>query len=83
VFVLRWKHPDVVRPFHLSGGWGYPVVPALFLLVTVFLLVNTFIAAPLLAMAGLGLIVLGLPVYAYFAPRVGPVKEMDWFARND
>ena len=78
--MLRWKHPHVLRPFRLSAGWGYPMVPVLFLLVTVFLLVNTFMATPLRAMAGLGIIVLGLPVYAYFAPRAGPAKAMNWFA---
>ncbi len=66
VFVLRRKRPDAPRPYRT---WGYPVVPALFLLVTAFLLVNTFIATPVQAIAGLGLILLGLPVYFFYASR--------------
>ena len=66
VFVLRRKMPDAERPYRT---WGYPYAPALFLLVTVLLLVTTVIAMPLEAMAGIGLILLGLPVYAYYARR--------------
>ncbi|NNM26374.1 MAG: amino acid permease [Phycisphaerales bacterium] len=66
LFVLRRRHPDAERPYRV---WGYPVVPALFLLVTAYLLVNTLIATPGRALAGLLLIVAGLPVYAYFTRR--------------
>lgn len=77
VFVLRWKYPDAPRPFRV---WGYPAVPVLFLIATVFLLVNTLLATPGRALAGLGLIALGLPVYAWFAPRAGRPRPTDWFA---
>lgn len=78
VFVLRRKFPDVHRPFRV---WFYPVMPLLFLAVTAFLLVNTLMTTPGRALAGLGMIVLGLPVYWYFAPRAGPAKQVDWFGR--
>jgi len=42
VFVLRRRWPDAERPYRT---WGYPVVPALFLLVTAFLLVMTLVSA--------------------------------------
>ncbi len=66
VFVLRRTMPDAERPYR---AWGYPVVPALFLLVTAFLLINTLITSPTQSFIGLGLIALGLPVYAVFDRR--------------
>lgn len=38
VFVFRKRMPEAERPYRT---WGYPVVPALFLIVTLFLLVMT------------------------------------------
>ncbi len=64
VFVFRRRMPDAERPYR---AWGYPVVPALFLLVTAWLLINTLLTTPTQALTGLGLILLGLPVYWYWA----------------
>jgi basic amino acid/polyamine antiporter, APA family len=64
VFIFRRRMPDAERPYR---AWGYPVVPILFLLVTGFLLVNTLLTTPTQALTGLGLILLGLPVYWYWA----------------
>jgi hypothetical protein len=58
-------------------------VPALFLLATVFLLINTLIATPLRALAGVGLIVAGLPVYAYFARRAGDLDSIRWLGSDE
>ena len=66
VFVLRRTMPDAERPYR---AWGYPVVPALFLVVTAFLLVNTVVTSPVNSLVGLGLIALGLPVYTLFDRR--------------
>ena len=46
-----------------TATWGYPVVPALFLLVTGWLLINTLLTTPGRAVAGLALMALGLPFY--------------------
>jgi APA family basic amino acid/polyamine antiporter len=64
VFVLRHREPGTERPYRT---WGYPVTPAIFLLVTGYLLVNTIVTAPRQALAGLGLIALGLPFYWYWS----------------
>jgi APA family basic amino acid/polyamine antiporter len=64
VFVFRRKHPDVHRPYRT---WGYPIVPAVFLLVTAWLLLNTLKTGPFQAIAGLVLIALGLPFYLFWA----------------
>lgn len=67
VFVFRRRLPDAPRPYRT---WGYPVVPALFVLVTIYLIVFTIKNAPLQSLIGLLIIALGLPVYWYFARRV-------------
>ncbi len=77
VFVLRRRWPDAERPYKV---WGYPVVPALFLLVTAFLLINTLMTTPVQALAGLGLIALGLPVYWFYSRRAGPEPPREFWA---
>jgi len=80
VFVLRRKLPDAVRPFRV---WGYPVVPGLFLLATAYLMINTLLATPGRALAGLGIVALGLPLYAWYARRLPPSRIEDWFGDPD
>jgi basic amino acid/polyamine antiporter, APA family len=64
VFIFRRRMPDADRPYR---AWGYPVVPILFLIVTLWLLGNTLWATPRQALTGLVLIALGLPVYWYWS----------------
>src|SRR5438128_1810474 len=64
VFVFRRRMPDAPRPYRT---WGYPVVPIVFLLVTAYLIIMTIWNTPRQSAIGLGLIVLGLPVYWYWA----------------
>lgn len=75
LFVLRRTAPDAVRPYRV---WGYPFVPGLFLVVTAYLLINTFLATPTRAIAGFGLIIIGLPIYEYFTRRGDALPEPDW-----
>ena len=63
VFVLRFRAPDLPRPYRTLG---YPVVPLVFVLVAVWLVFNTLVNRPVESVAGLALIALGLPVYGYF-----------------
>jgi APA family basic amino acid/polyamine antiporter len=68
VFVLRRKMPDAPRPYRTIG---YPVTPIVFVLAAIWLLYNT-LATPSSraeAVAGLALIALGLPLYAWFRRR--------------
>ncbi len=60
VFVLRRKMPNAARPYKTLG---YPVVPLLFILVALWLLVNTLRTSTVESVAGLVLITLGLPVF--------------------
>jgi APA family basic amino acid/polyamine antiporter len=60
VFILRRKMPDAPRPYKV---WGYPVVPAIFILFCIVLVFNTTLTRPREAILGLSLIFTGLPVY--------------------
>lgn len=66
VFVLRRRSPEAPRPYRT---WGYPVVPALFLAVSAWLIVNTLATTPGRTLAGIALTLLGLPFYRYWSRR--------------
>lgn len=66
IFVFRRRMPNAERPYRT---FGYPVVPALFLMVTAWLLVNTLLTSPIRSIIGLILIALGLPFYWYRRKR--------------
>jgi len=66
VFTLRKKRPDLPRPYKT---WGYPFVPALFIIASTGILLNTLIEKPVEALAGLILTALGIPVYFYWRSR--------------
>jgi APA family basic amino acid/polyamine antiporter len=68
IFVFRRKYPDADRPYR---AWGYPLVPIVFLLVAGWLLINTMMTAPKQSFIGIGLIILGLPVYYYLTNTAG------------
>jgi APA family basic amino acid/polyamine antiporter len=62
VFILRRKMPDAHRPYKV---WGYPVVPAIFILFCIGLFFNTIITRPREAAIGITLILTGIPVYLF------------------
>ena len=63
VFILRSKEPNAERPYRV---WGYPFVPAIFILFCIGLIVNTLISQPREAGIGLALILSGVPFYYYW-----------------
>jgi APA family basic amino acid/polyamine antiporter len=62
IFVLRRRRPELPRPYR---AWGYPVVPALFVLACLLLIGNTLVEKPVESLLGLGLVALGLPAFAW------------------
>jgi APA family basic amino acid/polyamine antiporter len=60
LFRLRRREPDLPRPFRV---WGYPVVPALFVLLSVWTLGFVLRERPAEALAGLVTLASGLAVY--------------------
>ena len=65
---------ELARPYRTLG---YPLVPFVFVLVAVWLVINTLINRPVESVAGLVLISLGLPVYWYYRGSVGS-KDPTW-----
>lgn len=60
VFVLRWRRPEVDRPY---TTWGYPVTPLLFLVVNAWILVYVLIHRPTESLIGLGIAAVGAALY--------------------
>ena len=67
VFVLRKKQPDLDRPYKV---WGYPYVPAFFILFSTAIMINTFFTAPAQSFLGLGLTLLGVPAYLFWRKNI-------------
>lgn len=66
VFILRRKMPNAHRPYKV---WGYPFVPAIFILFCIGLFVNTIVARPREAAIGVILILTGIPVYFWLKKK--------------
>jgi APA family basic amino acid/polyamine antiporter len=60
IFILRKKRPDVERPYK---AFGYPVVPALYILIAVFILGDLLVYKPQFTWPGLIIVLIGIPVY--------------------
>ncbi len=66
LMVLRRKEPDLPRPYRT---WGYPVVPVIFILSALALAVDLLVETPFRATMGLAVMLVGLPLYAYWRRR--------------
>ncbi len=66
VFIFRRREPDAPRPYKV---WGYPVVPAVFVLCSAVLLYYTFTQNLRNSFFGSLVILAGIPVYFVFAAR--------------
>jgi len=63
VFVMRIREPQLERPYRV---WGYPVIPALFILFCISLVIVTCFTHPREAGIGLLLVFAGIPFYLYW-----------------
>jgi APA family basic amino acid/polyamine antiporter len=63
VFVLRRTQPDRPRPYYCTG---YPWLPLVYMLVACGFVLSTLLARPLESIAGLGLALLGVPLYLHW-----------------
>jgi APA family basic amino acid/polyamine antiporter len=68
VFTMRKRRPDLHREYKAIG---YPVLPAIFIVVGVLLLINTVYTSPKSTMIGLLFILSGMPVFYYFKKSRG------------
>ena len=60
VIILRRRRPDLHRPYRTPG---YPIVPLVFFGGTVWVIGSGLLANPVSTLAGMGLTLLGVPVY--------------------
>jgi APA family basic amino acid/polyamine antiporter len=74
VFVLRRKRPELERPYRV---WGYPIVPALFVLASMLLVANALFEKPVESLLGLGLVVLGIPAFLWWRRGAGAAAGGD------
>jgi APA family basic amino acid/polyamine antiporter len=63
LFILRWKRPDVPRPYRCTG---YPWLPGIYVLVGVAWTLNTIIQRPTEAFWGAAIVLIGVPGYLYW-----------------
>jgi APA family basic amino acid/polyamine antiporter len=71
IFVLRVKRPDIPRPYK---AFGYPVVPAIYILTTISIMIILLIYKPNYTFPGLGIVLLGIPVF-FLWKKKGLPKE--------
>ncbi len=70
VFRLRRTRPDVPRPYR---AWGYPVAPAVYIVLAVFIEGALLLHRPGRSLAGLGIVAIGIPIYYFWHKRnLGP-----------
>ncbi|MGE5341061.1 MAG: APC family permease [Candidatus Omnitrophota bacterium] len=60
IFILRKKRPDADRPYK---AFGYPVIPALYVLACGFIMFTLLVYKPKYTWPGLFIVLLGIPVY--------------------
>ncbi len=66
LFIFRRRRPDLPRPYRC---WGYPVVPAVFVVGSILLAANTVREQPRETLFCLAILLLGLPVYVWMRRR--------------
>ncbi|MBK6995439.1 MAG: amino acid permease [Lewinellaceae bacterium] len=71
VFIMRKREPDAERPYRV---WGYPIVPALFVLFCVTLIIVTCFTHPREAGLGVVLMLTGVPFYYWWNRNHGVMK---------
>jgi APA family basic amino acid/polyamine antiporter len=72
LFVLRFKRPDAPRPYK---ALGYPVLPALYLVMASWICVVLLRYKPQYTWPGLVLVLLGIPVYLFWSRRSASQRQ--------
>lgn len=66
LFVLRFTRPNAERPYR---AFGYPVLPAIYIVMAIFIDVVLLRYKPQYTWPGLIIVLLGIPVYYAWRPR--------------
>ena len=70
LFKLRKERPELNRPYK---AWGYPFVPALYIILAGLFCINLLIEKPMYSFPGLIIVALGIPVYFYWSKTAKPI----------
>ncbi len=73
IFILRKKRPDAERPYK---AFGYPVLPAIYIILASFIMIDLLIYKPNYTWPGLIIVVLGIPIY-YIWKKINKGKITD------
>src|SRR6202165_5175091 len=63
MFLLRWKRPEIPRPYRCTG---YPWLPAIYVLIGSAWTLNTIVTRPMESLAGTIIVLIGVPGYLYW-----------------
>ncbi len=63
MFLLRWKRPEIPRPYRCTG---YPWLPAIYVLIGTAWTLNTIFTRPSEAFWGTAIVLIGVPGYLYW-----------------
>jgi len=69
IFLLRRKQPNAERPYR---AWGYPIVPALYILGASVIVIVLFIYQPATSWPGLIIVLTGVPIYFLWRKKSEP-----------
>jgi APA family basic amino acid/polyamine antiporter len=71
VFVLRFRRPDIARPYRV---WFYPLPPLVFIAITLWMMIYLFRSKPVESVAGSATAIAGLLLYFCAGKRVSAGK---------
>jgi basic amino acid/polyamine antiporter, APA family len=71
IFILRRRRPDIKRPYRV---WGYPLVPALYIVAAAAIAIDLLILKPTYTLPGVGIVLLGVPVY-FMWKQIGSQRQ--------
>jgi len=63
MFWLRWKRPEIPRPYRCTG---YPWLPAVYVLIGVGWILNTTIRRPTESLVSIAIVLIGVPFYLFW-----------------
>src|SRR6202163_728582 len=63
MFLLRWKRPDIPRPYRCTG---YPWLPAIYVVIGTAWTLNTIFTRPTEAFWGTAIVLIGVPFYLFW-----------------
>ena len=63
MFLLRWKRPEIPRPYRCTG---YPWLPATYILIGAAWILNTIVTRPTEAFWSSAIVLVGVPGYLYW-----------------